>query len=128
MATNNSVLFKQAHSIARDTVATVGNYQIAFTLALRSLYAKQKQVKPAYNYDSADWVAHENALVVGYIIFAIIIITSGVYAAVMTSSAFTGLFVATTLGAITGILAGITGGIVAYTIQMATHYIEYKLL
>lgn len=39
---NNSALFTQAHSIARDTVATVGNYQIAFTLALRSLYKQAK--------------------------------------------------------------------------------------
>lgn len=39
---NNSLIFKEAHTIARNTVATVGNYQIAFTLALRSLYKQAK--------------------------------------------------------------------------------------
>ena len=33
-----SELFKRAHKIARNTVAIVGNYSIAFKLALISLY------------------------------------------------------------------------------------------
>ena len=33
-----SELFKKAHKIARNTVAIVGNYSIAFKLALISLY------------------------------------------------------------------------------------------
>lgn len=37
---NNSKLFKQAHKIARQTVAEVGNYQIAFKLALVELRNK----------------------------------------------------------------------------------------
>lgn len=34
---NNKTLFKKAHKIARQTVAEVGNYQIAFKLALIDL-------------------------------------------------------------------------------------------
>lgn len=40
---NNSQLFKQAHKKARLTVDTVGDYQIAFTLALRELIAENKK-------------------------------------------------------------------------------------
>lgn len=44
---NNSALFKKAHKQARKTVSIVGDYQIAFTLALRELVAEQKKpVKP----------------------------------------------------------------------------------
>lgn len=35
----NSQIFKKAHQIARQTVAIVGNYMIAFSLALKSVYA-----------------------------------------------------------------------------------------
>ena len=35
---NKSELFKRAHKMARNTVAIVGNYSIAFKLALISLY------------------------------------------------------------------------------------------
>ncbi|CAM0051945.1 hypothetical protein VPHK460_0146 [Vibrio phage K460] len=54
---NNKQLFKQAHEIARNTVAEVGNYQIAFTLALgelRSVPTVAKKVKAfVYNIPSA---------------------------------------------------------------------------
>lgn len=33
-----SAMFTAAHKIAKQTVATVGNYMIAFSLALKSLY------------------------------------------------------------------------------------------
>lgn len=42
---NNSKLFKQAHKIARNTVSEVGNYQIAFTLALEELRSKPSKVQ-----------------------------------------------------------------------------------
>ena len=35
---NKSELFKRAHAIARNTVAIVGNYSIAFKLALIHIY------------------------------------------------------------------------------------------
>lgn len=37
-----SELFKSAHKIARKTVLEVGNYMIAFSLALKEGYAKMK--------------------------------------------------------------------------------------
>ena len=37
-----SALFTAAHKIAKQTVATVGNYMIAFSLALKSLYQDAK--------------------------------------------------------------------------------------
>lgn len=36
---NKSTLFKSAHKIAKETVAIVGDYRIAFSLALKGLYA-----------------------------------------------------------------------------------------
>lgn len=42
---NNSKLFKQAHKIARETVAQVGDYQIAFKLALIDLRGKPTTAK-----------------------------------------------------------------------------------
>ena len=45
---NKSKLFTHAHQIARNTVAQVGNYMIAFSLALRELYSMTtKTVKSA---------------------------------------------------------------------------------
>lgn len=35
---NKSQLFKNAHKIARETVELVGDYRIAFSLALKNLY------------------------------------------------------------------------------------------
>ena len=51
---NNSQLFKKAHKQARKTVSIVGDYQIAFTLALRELVAEQKKVvilKKSFNFE-----------------------------------------------------------------------------
>lgn len=39
---DKSTLFNQAHQTARNTVAQVGNYMIAFSLALRELYSMTK--------------------------------------------------------------------------------------
>lgn len=33
-----SEMFKKAHKIARDTVSVVGNYMIAFSMALKAIY------------------------------------------------------------------------------------------
>lgn len=45
---DKSKLFTQAHQIARQTVAQVGDYMIAFSLALRELYSMTtKTVKSA---------------------------------------------------------------------------------
>lgn len=41
---NNSDRFSYAHKVARQTVAIVGNYQIAFTIALRDTYKPKKPV------------------------------------------------------------------------------------
>lgn len=40
----NSNIFKAAHKIARNTVRIVGNYSIAFSLALKSIYNKAVEV------------------------------------------------------------------------------------
>lgn len=51
---NNSALFKEAHKKARKTVSIVGDYQIAFTLALREVVAEQKKVvilKKSFNFE-----------------------------------------------------------------------------
>ena len=39
---DKSTLFNQAHQTARNTVAQVGNYMIAFSLALKELYSMTK--------------------------------------------------------------------------------------
>lgn len=39
---NKSTLFKKAHKIAKATVAQVGNYMVAFKLALTNLYKENK--------------------------------------------------------------------------------------
>lgn len=39
---NNSEMFKKAHKIARETVELVGNYSIAFKLALKQVWAVAK--------------------------------------------------------------------------------------
>lgn len=45
---DKSTLFNQSHQIARNTVAQVGDYMIAFSLALRELYSMStKTVKSA---------------------------------------------------------------------------------
>jgi len=41
---DNSKRFSYAHKVARQTVAIVGNYQIAFTIALRDTYKPKKPV------------------------------------------------------------------------------------
>ena len=38
-----SEIFKKAHKIARDTVAKVGNYTIAMSLALKSIYSSMAE-------------------------------------------------------------------------------------
>ena len=40
---NKSKLFTHAHQIARNTVAQVGNYMIALSLALKELYSTAKK-------------------------------------------------------------------------------------
>lgn len=56
---NNSKLFKQAHKIARNTVTEVGNYQIAFNLALEELRSKPSKVQKlkAVVYNVPDFIA-----------------------------------------------------------------------
>jgi hypothetical protein len=39
---NKSTLFKKAHKIAKATVAAVGNYMVAFKLALIKLHKENK--------------------------------------------------------------------------------------
>lgn len=41
----NSEMFKKAHQIARETVEVVGNYSIAFKLALKQVWAYAKAVE-----------------------------------------------------------------------------------
>ena len=36
---NRSEIFKKAHQIAKSTVAIVGNYSIAFSIALKEIYS-----------------------------------------------------------------------------------------
>ncbi len=45
---NNKTLFKKAHKQARKTVDQVGNYQIAFTLALKELRDQPSVAQKAY--------------------------------------------------------------------------------
>lgn len=42
---NKSQIFKKAHKIARDTVEIVGDYIIAFCLALKEVYAELKKLE-----------------------------------------------------------------------------------
>lgn len=64
---NNSKLFKAAHKQARATVSQVGDYQIAFTLALKELIAKQKQF---------DVVLADHVEVTGFIAGLVFVIVS----------------------------------------------------
>ena len=41
---NKSAIFTKAHQIAKATVSVVGNYRIAFSLALKEVYAEMNQV------------------------------------------------------------------------------------
>lgn len=43
---NKSAIFTKAHSIAKSTVSYVGNYSVAFSLALKSVYASLKSIVP----------------------------------------------------------------------------------
>ena len=49
-----SELFTAAHKIAKDTVSKVGNYMIALSLALKSLYRGLKMDKPAERWSDAE--------------------------------------------------------------------------
>lgn len=40
---NRSEIFKKAHSTAKATVAIVGNYSIAFSIALKEIYSNQSK-------------------------------------------------------------------------------------
>lgn len=91
---NNSQLFKNAHKQARKTVDQVGNYQIAFTLALRELIAEQK--KPVKTLSEKI----ENSFsVIGTIILAVSVISCvsglsyllGIVISVMAGCAYIGL-------------------------------------
>ncbi|KMJ46699.1 hypothetical protein AB204_02465 [Xenorhabdus khoisanae] len=42
---NKSQIFSSAHKIAKNTVATVGNYMIAFSLALRDIYSSMNNTE-----------------------------------------------------------------------------------
>lgn len=41
---SKSEIFKKAHEIARNTVALVGDYMIAFSIALKNLYKEGKKM------------------------------------------------------------------------------------
>mgnify|MGYP000380247500 CR=1 FL=1 len=75
---NNSQLFKQAHSVARQTVKQVGDYQIAFTLALRELIAENK--KPNYKTISINVLDSEsiatNSAILSAIILTVLLFTT----------------------------------------------------
>lgn len=62
---NNSDRFSYAHKIARQTVAIVGNYQIAFTIALRDTYKPAPFTLPTIDHDMIDDVS----VVVGLVLF-----------------------------------------------------------
>lgn len=47
---NNSEMFKKAHKIARETVEVVGNYSIAFKLALKQVWAVVKASEKEIDY------------------------------------------------------------------------------
>lgn len=53
---NNSEMFKKAHKIARQTVAVVGNYSIAFKLALKQVWAVAKA-------SEKKWISHNQMAV-----------------------------------------------------------------
>ena len=40
---NKSEIFKNAHRVARETVKSVGDYMIAFSLALKEIYSMSKE-------------------------------------------------------------------------------------
>lgn len=40
---NKSSIFKKAHQIAKSTVAIVGNYSIAFSIALKEIYSNKTE-------------------------------------------------------------------------------------
>lgn len=46
-----SEIFKAAHKEAKATVAIVGNYSIAFSLALKAVYAESKSVVASVTFD-----------------------------------------------------------------------------
>lgn len=62
---NNSDRFTQAHKIARQTVAIVGNYQIAFTIALRDTYKPTPFTLPTIDNDTID----DTSVVIGLVLF-----------------------------------------------------------
>lgn len=68
---NNSQLFKEAHSIARNTVEQVGDYQVAFTIALRGLIAKRKEAKKVCLLDAAS-IAFYSALLLLFVCIVLV--------------------------------------------------------
>ena len=48
-----SEMFKEAHKIARNTVEVVGNYSIAFKLALKTVWLAEKASKKEVNFHQA---------------------------------------------------------------------------
>lgn len=52
---DNKKLFTLAHKQARQTVDKVGDYQIAFTLALQELRQSESKLKTALNFLKEEW-------------------------------------------------------------------------
>ncbi|QHZ59788.1 hypothetical protein HWD03_gp109 [Alteromonas phage vB_AmeM_PT11-V22] len=69
---SNSQLFKEAHRVARNTVEQVGDYQIAFTLALRELIAEQRKPKETFILNKG----FEGEIILMLLVFACMIVAA----------------------------------------------------
>lgn len=112
---NNSELFKKAHQVAKQTVKAVGDYQIAFTLALRNLIAELKKPEIKYIIDKSS-VAVESATWSLFFVLTVAFVATFV----------TGDLVFTILGAVGCLVGFILGLTVAYGVTSFINFLTVR--